>query len=103
MTNIPLPPTDSKSFYIDIDNNSLASIELGYPTQTQLVFISLQEEHLAVVTTECPYSMCKMSPGAKYNSDMSGVDVEDENGRLIIVEDNILYPRFADQIYIDEA
>jgi hypothetical protein len=53
---IPLPPTGTKSFYIDFDNVTLTTISLGYPPQSQQVFISLQEEHLAIITTECPTS-----------------------------------------------
>jgi hypothetical protein len=28
---IPLPPLDGKSFYVDINNDLLADVELGYP------------------------------------------------------------------------
>jgi hypothetical protein len=44
-----------------------------------------------------------MHPGDKYLADMSGTDVEDEKGNIIILEDMILYPKFQDTTFIDEA
>ena len=95
--DIPLPPSDGKSFYIDVNDQFLADVEFGYPPQSQLLFLNLQDEYLGLLTSECPSTECySILSRRKYNADLSGIDVYDDEGDLIKIQDKIHYPYAQD-------